>query len=102
MGFRVNSIVLGERYWQEGASLLELAKAYEVDDNTVWRRMVGAGIRRRPPGNRLRGRWSHRWQKCRECGTTEVAHKARGLCLCCYERLVRYPRKRDKKGGERR
>lgn len=30
--------------------------------------------------------WSTRWVACLECGTTERAHKGRGLCTACYAR----------------
>jgi len=31
--------------------------------------------------------WSKRYDKCRECGTVEIRHHARGLCVNCYCRL---------------
>jgi hypothetical protein len=30
------------------------------------------------------GRWSRQWDACRECGSTERRHNARGLCVACY------------------
>lgn len=33
----------------------------------------------------LRGRWSMNYDKCMNCGTNEIEHKGKGLCLKCYE-----------------
>lgn len=30
------------------------------------------------------GRWAKRWDYCQECGTTELPHRAHGLCTKCY------------------
>jgi len=30
------------------------------------------------------GRWAKDWDCCRECGTTEIPHHAKGLCQLCY------------------
>jgi hypothetical protein len=29
-------------------------------------------------------KWSTRYKQCERCGTTEIPHHARGLCLRCY------------------
>ena len=36
-------------------------------------------------GNILKpGQWSHDYPRCLNCGTTEIEHKADGLCNRCY------------------
>jgi uncharacterized paraquat-inducible protein A len=35
------------------------------------------------------GRWSRKYDKCLECGTTERPHYAKGLCARCYMRLYK-------------
>jgi hypothetical protein len=37
------------------------------------------------PNNRLvHGQWSHVFEKCIVCGTTERSHRAKGMCGRCY------------------
>lgn len=31
-------------------------------------------------------KWSYKYDKCRVCGTTKIKHRARGLCISCYQR----------------
>jgi uncharacterized paraquat-inducible protein A len=33
--------------------------------------------------------WARKHERCQECGTTERAHYARGLCGRCYMRLYK-------------
>ena len=33
---------------------------------------------------KLNGRWSLKYDKCQQCGTTERKHAAKGLCVNCY------------------
>jgi len=35
------------------------------------------------------GHWARDWDCCRECGTTNRPHKAKGLCMNCYARELR-------------
>lgn len=37
------------------------------------------------------GRWSMRYDACRDCGTTSRKHEATGRCCRCYTRLRREP-----------
>lgn len=34
----------------------------------------------------LRGRWARNWKSCQVCKTTNLSHKALGLCQRCYRR----------------
>jgi hypothetical protein len=43
--------------------------------------------------------WSQRFEKCQSCGTTELKHRAKGLCVNCYGKETErkhkaHPRKR--------
>ena len=46
----------------------------------------------------LKNKWAYRHSHCVNCGTTEIPHKAKGLCYRCYhrkwDRQNRSPRKR--------
>jgi AraC-like DNA-binding protein len=33
-------------------------------------------------------RWSMKYDACVECGTKETKHYGKGLCICCYKKLV--------------
>lgn len=33
-------------------------------------------------------RWSRKYDKCIECGTTSIGHQAKGLCKNCYARML--------------
>jgi len=41
--------------------------------------------------------WSHKHDNCVMCGTTEEAHKARGLCVYCYDRDIEKKQKSHKR-----
>ena len=32
------------------------------------------------------GKWACEWSACKECGTTAIKHKGRGLCLRCFDK----------------
>ena len=34
----------------------------------------------------LKGRWSMKFDKCKECNTIQIPHRAHGLCRNCYGR----------------
>ena len=34
--------------------------------------------------------WSKRYTCCRYCGTIELKHKGRGLCVFCHREMWRY------------
>ena len=40
---------------------------------------------KRGEGNKLKNRWSRKFIKCLNCGTTTRKHIANGLCIRCYE-----------------
>ncbi len=39
-------------------------------------------------------RWAMRYDSCAGCGTTESAHRGRGLCNACYLKARYYPKRR--------
>jgi len=85
-GIQFNPVTLKKRYRELG-SIRKVAKAYGVDYKTIWNHLVWHGIEINPPGNPgLNGRWSLDWPRCRDCGTTDKEHDARGLCTRCYRR----------------
>lgn len=45
----------------------------------------------------LNGRWSFKWERCRDCGLTTRKHAAHGLCNCC----IQYHRKHGTLGDYR-
>ena len=47
------------------------------------------------------GRWSWRHDACRDCGTTERDHLARGFCSPCYQRVAKAQRKAVHGPGDR-
>ena len=34
-------------------------------------------------------KWSRKYNKCKCCKTIQIKHKGRGLCIQCWERLIR-------------
>jgi hypothetical protein len=40
--------------------------------------------------------WSQKYERCASCGTTEVRHIARGLCVSCYNKFL-YKRHKGKR-----
>ena len=44
--------------------------------------------------------WSCKYNKCVQCGTTDIKHYAKGLCKKCYSRI--YSKKRYHKNPQRR
>lgn len=38
---------------------------------------------------KLQVKWSHKYDKCIECGTTERKHQGKGLCTACHARYLR-------------
>jgi len=42
-------------------------------------------------------KWSREYDKCQNCGTTNVKHKGNGFCSKCWENLVRNKTSKRKK-----
>lgn len=54
-----------------------------------------------PPGTPLpAGRWSLKYERCLECGTTEERHAGRGLCQRCYQRDDQRRRRERQRAGD--
>jgi hypothetical protein len=49
----------------------------------------------------MENKWSLRYDKCKGCGTTSVEHRARGLCVDCYNEYnnLKNRGKRSKRGS---
>lgn len=95
--WRFNSAVLEDRIWAPGGSARSVAGDYGCHHQTILLAQEEFDIPKRAEHWCLDGRWSHRHECCQEHGGTDVPHKAWGLCLNCYARLVDYPRVREKR-----
>lgn len=95
-GIVFNPNELHRLYWRKGYSAAQIGKRYGISYQMVLYRMKKYGIPRRGrmEARELRKRlfWASNdeWQECRNCGTSETEHMARGLCSPCYNRLHRW------------
>ena len=75
MRFTKNPEWLRQKYWDEGLTITEIAKALDMDDTTVWRWFKRLDIPRRPRGGghykhgeiftRLYRTWTNMKVRCR-------------------------------------
>lgn len=45
--------------------------------------------------DKYKDKWSIKYDKCIECGTTERKHKAKGYCINCHARYLRNKKKEE-------
>lgn len=58
-------------------------------DNRVSNLVITTRAIHRDTHRGLNGRWSHKFEKCVKCGTTEIKHEVHGLCYECYKKSIR-------------
>lgn len=87
--YQFNPKTLAERYWKDGLSHGALAKQYGISEGTIRRCFIRYGIASRPRGGArfVRGRdgWAKTHDRCIECGSSDIPHRAQGLCQSCYD-----------------